>query len=134
MNSDIIVISICVLAGIALVLLFLKLVVPVIGKHKAPKKEVKEVSDKTCPICNSHLIVGEKLSSRVFRTGNTDELCHIMGCPHCWPGSHPEVERRCPVCLRVLPESGHLICRIFHHEHTNDHVHVIGCTNCHKQK
>ncbi|MBQ1593631.1 MAG: hypothetical protein II077_16465, partial [Treponema sp.] len=77
------------------------------GKEEAEaarrKAEAKKAALKglivNCPLCNSLLLPGEDLVSRVYRPMNVpDQLCTINGCPHCYPVPEKGIKRECPVC------------------------------------
>ena len=85
--------------------------------------KVKDILDK------------ERIISRVYHTEkSTDQLCNIIGCPHCFPYTEVGVRRKCPVCTKTIPAEGYLIARIFYHQNRKNHVHIIGCTECNKRK
>lgn len=88
----------------------------------------------SCPLCNSLLLPGEDLVSRVYRPMNvSDQLCTINGCPHCYPRMEPGVKRECPVCHRSVPlGEGHLVARLFNKTDGKKHVIVTGCSECSK--
>ena len=145
MNADIFIICFLIFVAVAIFMIFYKFLFPYFSgnskndslhaskRRKKSTKNDSKPSDKprqTCPICNSILMPGENLQSRVFRTGHEDEICHIMGCPHCYPSCQTGVKRICPVCEKEIPCNGHLVARIFHHVGKADHVHVLGCNNC----
>ena len=112
-----------------------------IANHNKKKREEKtafkrpENAVNKCPVCDSGLVDRERLISRVYHTEkDTDQLCNIMGCPHCFPYTEVGVRRKCPVCTKSIPAEGYLIARIFYHQNRKNHVHIIGCTECHKRK
>lgn len=86
----------------------------------------------TCPVCNSALLPGEDLFTKVFRPMNVpDQLCTINGCPHCYPWPKDGVQRICPVCGKRIPiDGGHLIARLFNKSTGKKHVVVTGCSEC----
>ncbi len=86
----------------------------------------------TCPVCNTILLPGEDLVSRVYRPMNVhDQLCTINGCPHCYPVPEIGKKRICPVCHKEVPvKDGHLIARLFNKTTGKKHVVVTGCTEC----
>lgn len=85
----------------------------------------------TCPLCNSALLPGEDLFTRVYRPMNVpDQLCTINGCPHCFPKPEPGLSRKCPVCHKEVPGDGHLIARLFNKTTGKKHVIVTGCNQC----
>ena len=86
----------------------------------------------SCPLCNTMLLPGEDLISRVYRPMNVpDQLCTINGCPHCYPKPEPGLKRICPVCHKNVPlKDGHLIARLFNKADGKKHVIVTGCTEC----
>lgn len=88
----------------------------------------------SCPLCNSLLLPGEDLVSRVYRPMNvSDQLCTINGCPHCYPRMEPGVKRECPVCHKNVPlGEGHLVARLFNKTDGKKHVIVTGCSECSK--
>ena len=127
------------LITILLVLLFFAF--QLIANHNKKKREEKtafkrpENAVNKCPVCDSGLVDIERLISRVYHTEkDTDQLCNIMGCPHCFPYTEVGVRRKCPVCTKTIPSEGYLIARIFYHQNRKNHVHIIGCTECHKRK
>lgn len=87
-----------------------------------------------CPLCNSVLLPGEDLFTKVYRPMTVhDQLCTIDGCPHCFPIPEPGVKRECPVCHKEVPvKTGHLIARLFNKTQGKKHVIVTGCTECSK--
>ncbi len=102
------------------------------GKKRKKKINPNDVYSH-CPLCNSGLIYGEKLISKVYPSANgTDQRCMITGCPHCFPYLEEGVKRNCPVCGKKVPAEGALIARMFIKPEKN-HVHIIGCTECHKR-
>lgn len=85
----------------------------------------------TCPLCNSGLLPGEDLFTRVYRPMNVpDQLCTISGCPHCFPTLEPGIKRTCPVCHKEVLKDGHLIARLFNKTIGKKHVIVTGCNQC----
>ena len=88
----------------------------------------------SCPLCNTMLLPGEDLVSRVYRPMNVpDQLCTINGCSHCYPAPEPGLKRICPVCHKTVPlKDGHLIARLFNKPDGKKHVIVTGCTECSK--
>lgn len=85
----------------------------------------------TCPVCNSPLLPGENIVSRVFRPMNVpDQLCTIYGCPHCYPKAEAGLKRECPVCGKKVAQDGHLVARLFNYKDKKKHVRVMGCTDC----
>ncbi len=87
-----------------------------------------------CPLCNSPLLPGQDLISRVYRPMNVpDQLCTINGCPHCYPKVEAGLKRICPVCHKeVSLTDGHLIARLFNKSLGKKHVIVTGCNHCSK--
>ena len=90
----------------------------------------------SCPLCNTDLLPGEDLVSRVYRPMNVPhQLCTISGCPHCYAVPEPGKKRECPVCHKEVPlENGHLVTRLFNKSDGKKHVIVTGCTECCKSK
>lgn len=88
-----------------------------------------------CPLCGVKLMKGEQLKSALFPevTGSSHRICHIFGCPSCYPRGEFSEERRCPVCKKKVPADGYLIGRMFFREGGAKHVHIVGCTECHKK-
>lgn len=97
-----------------------------------PKRNAEgEVLLVTCPVCNSALMPGENIVSRVFRPMNVpDQLCTIYGCPHCYPKAESGLKRECPVCKKAVAQDGHLVARLFNYKDKKKHVRVMGCTSC----
>ena len=97
-----------------------------------PKRNADgEVLLVTCPVCNSALLPGENIVSRVFRPMNVpDQLCTIYGCPHCYPKAEAGLKRECPVCKKAVAQDGHLVARLFNYKDKKKHVRVMGCTSC----
>lgn len=110
------------------------------GRLEKLEQKRKEAAKKgllvTCPLCNSMLLPGEDLVSRVYRKMNVpDQLCTINGCPHCYPKLENGVKRICPVCHKNVPlKEGHLVARLFNKSTGKKHVMVTGCTECCKSK
>lgn len=98
----------------------------------ARKKAAQKGLIVTCPLCNSALMPGEDLVSKVYRPMNVpDQLCTIEGCPHCYPVMQVGIKRECPVCGKNVPiNDGHLIARLFNYTDGKKHVIVTGCTEC----
>lgn len=105
-------------------------------RQKLQDKKRKEAAAKglliNCPLCNSPLLPGEDLISRVYRPMNVpDQLCTISGCPHCFPNPELGIKRICPVCHKEVPvKDGHLIARLFNKTSGKKHVIVTGCSQC----
>ncbi len=101
-------------------------------KDKRNKKGSAEHSSVQCPLCNSFLLKGEDLYTRVYRPMNvSDQLCTINGCPHCYPVLQAGVKRECPVCHKMVPiKDGHLTARLFNKTDGKKHVIVTGCSEC----
>ncbi len=105
------------------------------ARHKAEaKKAALKGLIVNCPLCNSLLLPGEDLVSRVYRPMNVpDQLCTINGCPHCYPIPEKGIKRVCPVCHKTVPlENGHLTARLFNKSNGKKHVIVTGCSECAK--
>lgn len=112
------------------------------GQAKKKQKQILRTRENaakkglliSCPLCNSLLLPGEDLVSRVYRPMNvSDQLCTINGCPHCYPRMEPGVKRECPVCHRNVPlGEGHLVARLFNKTDGKKHVIVTGCSECSK--
>ncbi|MCH5291907.1 MAG: hypothetical protein J1D88_09180 [Treponema sp.] len=128
-----------VIAIILLLALFAR--VKWIGRPNGPQKNA--VRRKTeakpqgllvsCPLCNSKLLPGEDIVSRVYRPMKVgDQRCTIHGCPHCYPAPEPGVKRTCPVCHKTVPvdQTHYLVARLFTYANGKRHVVVTGCTEC----
>ena len=102
-------------------------------KKTKSKKKIRANTIGICPICSSPLKEGEQLKSAVF-PGKTDSICHIFGCPHCYPFADKNIKKICPVCKRILFADSYLIARMFSRPDAKNHVHIIGCTECRKIK
>ena len=108
--------------------------------HLQNKKSQKNIKSKIlqpvkCPVCNSSLYVGENIISKVYRPMNVpDQLCTIMGCPHCYPNCQTGIKRMCPVCHKEISQEQTLTARLFNEKFGKKHVHILGCSNCRKQK
>ncbi|MDR1748056.1 MAG: hypothetical protein LBR47_03265 [Spirochaetaceae bacterium] len=105
------------------------------SKKSAPSPAVggKRGDPGRCPLCNSALLEGEQIKSTVFSGGNErDRVCHITGCPHCFPYTEKGAERLCPVCGRRVPPEGYLRARMFLRPDGSKHVHITGCSECHR--
>ncbi len=102
---------------------------------QARKKAAEKGFVVNCPMCNTVLLPGENLISRVYRPMTVpDQLCTISGCPHCYPVPEPGIKRRCPVCGKEVPlQEGHLTARLFNYADGKKHVVVTGCTECCKR-
>ncbi len=114
------------------------------GKKEQALKRAKAAQKKAkasgllvnCPLCESPLLPGEDLFTRVYRPMNvSDQLCTISGCPHCFPQPEAGVKRECPVCHKEVPvNEGHLVARLFNKTDGKKHVVVSGCNLCCKSK
>lgn len=102
------------------------------NKAKQTKKGVPGEMG-TCPVCASLLRQGEQLKSALF-PGKNDRLCHIFGCPHCYPYAENKITRICPVCRHEIPSEGYLIARMFNRNNKKNHVHILGCVNCRRPR
>lgn len=108
-------------------------------RQKLARQKQQEAATKglliNCPLCNSPLLPGEDLISRVYRPMNVpDQLCTISGCPHCFPNPEPGIKRICPVCHKEVPvKDGHLVARLFNKTSGKKHVIVTGCSQCSKK-
>ena len=108
-------------------------------KKKSNAKKVAAAQQKAslagllvnCPLCNSPLLPGENLVSKVYRPMTVpDQLCHINGCPHCYPVTEPGIRRTCPVCGKPVAQDGQLVARLFNYKDGKKHVLVMGCNHC----
>jgi hypothetical protein len=103
------------------------------NKKRSKNADKSQRGTATCPVCASTLNLGEQLKSAVF-TGSSDQICHIFGCPHCYPFVEDQIERICPVCKQEIPPEGYLIARMFARKNQKNHVHITGCTECKKRR
>lgn len=90
-----------------------------------------------CPVCDSYLLPGQNIYSKVFRPSNqvNDQLCYIYGCPNCYPVCKPELSRICPVCHKKVAQDAYLLSRMFNKTKSGKpHVIVNGCGNCNRHK
>ena len=103
--------------------------------QEARKKAAAKGFVVNCPMCNTVLLPGENLISRVYRPMNVpDQLCTISGCPHCYPVPEAGIKRQCPVCGKTVPlGEGHLTARLFNYAAGKKHVVVPGSTECCKK-
>ena len=117
---------------VALVLLLSWYIKRGIGKGAGTQKKSQMTKAVNCPLCNSVLLVGEDLYSRVYRPMTVpDQRCTISGCPHCYPKCEEGVKRICPVCHKEVPvKDGQLIARLFNKSVGKKHVIIIGCSSC----
>ncbi|MFA6938097.1 MAG: hypothetical protein WCQ67_07680 [Treponema sp.] len=84
-----------------------------------------------CPACNSPLLPGEDLVSKIYRPMNvSDQLCTINGCPHCYPVREAGIQRVCPVCHKTLSAEDYLVARLFNKTDGKKHVLITGCNHC----
>lgn len=137
MNKDSFLIFFLIL--IAFILLFLAYqLISYFNRKKHQKSVQKKVPENTvnkCPVCESGLVGNQRIFSRVYHTeSDSNQLCYIMGCPHCFPYSEMGVRRKCPVCTKQIPQEGYLVARIFYYQNKKNHVHIIGCTECNKNR
>ena len=88
-----------------------------------------------CPLCNTSLLPGEDMISRVYRPMNVhDQYMTINGCPHCYPQLENGKRRICPVCKKEVPlKTGYLTARLFNKTAAKKHVIVTGCSECNKK-
>ena len=137
MDKDFFVLFLLVLVALVLLFFAFQLISNFNRKKQKEKTAFKrpENAVNKCPVCDSGLVGKERIISRVYHTEtDSNQLCNIMGCPHCFPYSEMGVRRKCPVCTKIIPQEGYLIARIFYHQNRKNHVHIIGCTECHKIK
>ena len=105
------------------------------NKKSQKNKKSKILQPVKCPVCNSSLYVGENIISKVYRPMNVpDQLCTIMGCPHCYPNCQTGIKRICPVCHKEISQEQTLTARLFNEKFGKKHVHILGCSNCRKKK
>lgn len=108
--------------------------------NKNTKKNIKKsqntISFVNCPLCNTPLLKGENLVSKVYRPMNVnDQLCTIYGCPHCYPKCKPNITRTCPVCHKTVGQENYLISRLFNKTKSGKkHIIINGCGNCNGHK
>lgn len=132
-----------VIAGIAFlfIIFLLNFIIGKISYHKAGKIhkqkniQIEKARAKglvvNCPLCNSPLMPGEDLITRVYRPMDVPhQLCTINGCPHCYPTPEPGIVRICPSCHKEVDLKNHLIARLFNKEDGKKHVAVTGCNKC----
>lgn len=108
-----------------------------IDKYRQRKKQEVQLVRKRgslgyCPVCGLKLKPGEQIKSVLFPAtlASKERICHVFGCPSCYPiAKYPE-ERLCPVCKKVLLPDGYLIARMFSREEGGKHVHILGCNVC----
>lgn len=101
-------------------------------RKKNKQKKIKPLGNAgVCPLCSSLLYEGEQLKSTLY-PGKTDSICHIFGCPHCFPYPEQDITRICPVCRRKVFADNYLVARMFTKQNSKNHVHIIGCTECRK--
>lgn len=94
-----------------------------------------EVLMVECPLCNTPLMKGQNLVTKVFRPMNVpDQRCNISGCPHCYPQPEPGIKRQCPCCGKEVPITGYLVARLFNYKDNKKHVRVTGCSRCCEKK
>lgn len=94
-----------------------------------------EVLMVECPLCNTPLLKGQNLVTKVFRPMDVpDQRCNISGCPHCYPQPEPGVKRVCPCCGKDVPITGYLVARLFNYKDNKKHVRVTGCSRCCEKK
>lgn len=116
-------------------------------KSKAKKEAQKKAAQKpktgpngevlmvTCPLCNTPLLKGQNLVTKVFRPMDVpDQRCNISGCPHCYPQPEPGIRRQCPCCGKEVPITGYLVARLFNYKDNKKHVRVTGCSRCCEKK
>ena len=102
-------------------------------KNKGIRSHKSSSAMATCPVCASILHPGEQLKSAVY-PGKSDRICHIFGCPHCYPFTEYGIDRICPVCKQEISAEGYLIARMFNRKDKKNHVHITGCTECKKTR
>lgn len=111
-----------------------------IQKQKKVKKIKKNSSSNpgvslvNCPMCNTPLLKGQNLISKVYRPMDVpDQRCTINGCPHCYPQPEIGIRRQCPCCKKEVPITGYLVARLFNYRDNKKHVMVTGCSECYKK-
>ena len=100
---------------------------------EAEERKKKEAEAKglivRCPLCQSTLLKGENIISRVYRPMDTPEqYCIVNGCPHCYPNVEVGLQRICPVCGKSVPLDGYLVSHLFCKPNGKKHVHITGCS------
>lgn len=108
------------------------------GTKSGPSKKIEKPAGPsfvTCPMCNTPLLKGQNLVSKVYRPMNVpDQRCTINGCPHCYPVPEPGVKRQCPCCKKELSLNDYLVARLFNYKDNKKHVMVTGCSRCCEKK
>lgn len=129
-------ILILVLIGtILLVLAYSLFTLPILHKKQKEAPRARGIPGEAgvCPICQTILKNKEQLKSALF-PGDEDRLCHIFGCPTCYPYPEDSSIRKCPVCHKTIPEGEYLIARLFERPGYKRHVHILGCNECRLKK
>lgn len=137
MDKDFFIVILLLIVALVLLFFAFQIVSNYNRKKRKERTEFKrpESAINKCPVCESGLVGKERIISRVYHTeSDSNQLCHVMGCPHCFPYTERGVVRKCPVCGKKIPQEAHLIARIFYYQNKKNHVHIIGCTECHKLK
>jgi hypothetical protein len=98
------------------------------AKDKPPEKGIPG-NPGICPACGSILRIGEQVKT-VLYPGEHEQLCHVFGCPHCYPYAEKGIVRMCPVCKKEMPPEGYIVARFFKRADNRKHVHILGCTEC----
>lgn len=108
------------------------------GRKKSPRTAAPEpeaagaLDARTCPLCGSVLLKGERVHSVVYATKTEDKLMEISGCIHCKPPA--TLRRLCPVCKKELRPGDVVTARVFERKNETGsrktHVHVLGCPRC----
>ena len=85
-----------------------------------------------CPVCGLRLKPGEQIKSALFpeTLASKERICHVFGCPSCYPVAKDPEERLCPVCKKALLPDGYLVARMFTRKDGGKHVHILGCNSC----
>lgn len=103
----------------------------------APRNAPREIKPRSCPLCSTPLLKGERVNSQLF-PGKEDRIMHIFGCVYCWPAT-ASTPRYCPVCGGALSAEGWVTARYFERagmpgrgagSPARGHVHVLGCEAC----
>lgn len=85
-----------------------------------------------CPVCCTVLQKDEQLKTKVYPSSDSDRLCSIYGCPHCYPVPESGISRQCPVCRTAVETDGYLVARLFDRGQMGKHVRILGCKRCRK--
>lgn len=119
---------------VLIIIILLSFIIIKINAYLVNKNKKKEYIIKQekppCPVCGSRLYTNDNIKSVVYKSELDEQVCHIHGCPHCYPTLKEGIKRHCPVCKKEISINGYLVARLYTKKNLKKHIHIVGCNNC----